>query len=175
MTLRGFIDRILEATIAVMLIITVVVAFLEVVLRYGFNTSLIWSFEFLLIVLTYMSFVGALLALRQRAHLRILVIYFMLPHIGQVILFVINQLAIGVTTVVMAYWGWDYAFRFIEKTTLILEWPVTWLYIVIPLSGVAMTLQVLHDLYKGLRRVFSGLSPEEEMELGSSTSIEGSI
>ncbi len=175
MSLRGLIDRILEAIIAVMLIILVAIAFLEVVLRYVFNTSLVWSFEFLLVILTYMSFVGALLALRKRAHLRVLVIFFMLPRIGQAVLFVINQLGIGVTTAVMAYWGWEYAFRFTEKTTLILGWPVTWLYIVIPASGAAMTLQVLWDLYKGLRRVFAGLPPEEEMEQATPTGAEGSI
>lgn len=144
-----------------MLVISVAIAFLEVVLRYVFNLSLGWSFEFLLILLTYMSFFGAYLALRSRAHLRILVIYFKLPRLGQTIMFVVNQIGVGVTVVVMAWWGWEYAFRFPGKTTLILGWPVSALYFVIPATGAAMTLQVLWDLYRGLRRVFAGLPPEE--------------
>jgi TRAP-type C4-dicarboxylate transport system permease small subunit len=156
----GIVDRTLEALVSALLVVTVVIAFTEVVFRYGLNSSLEWSFEFLLIVLTYMTFVSAFLALRKRAHLRILVILLALPRPGQALVFVLNQIGIGVTVAVMTYWGWDLAWKFPFKVTLILGWPVTWLYIIIPISGAAMGLQVVWDLAAGIRRLLAGLPPE---------------
>lgn len=155
------IDRILEAIIAVLLLVSVAITCLEVVLRYVFNTSLIWSFEFLLILITYMTFIGACLALRQGAHLRIMVLYLKLGRTGQLVLFVLSQIGIAVTVGVMCFWGWDFTFRFPGKGTLLLHWPVAWLYIVVPLAGTAMLLQVIWDLWRGVRRYADGLLPEE--------------
>ena len=157
----GIIDRILEGLIAVLLLASVVVACLEVGLRYIFNSSLGWSFEFLLILITYMTFIGAYLALRMRAHLRIMVLYLKLGRTGQFILFVLNQLGIGVTVSVMTWWGWDYTFRFPGKSTLMHLRPVAWLYIVVPIAGTAMLFQVAWDLWKGIRRYMNGMPPED--------------
>ena len=65
------INRILEAICAALLLATVVIGFMAVIYRYVFDNALSWSFEALLGLLTYITFIGAYLALRKNAHLRV--------------------------------------------------------------------------------------------------------
>ena len=58
-----------ETAIAVLLGLMTVVTFVNVVLRYGFNTSLIWGLEVTLILFAWLVILGMSYAVRVTAHL----------------------------------------------------------------------------------------------------------
>ncbi|MFN3209086.1 MAG: TRAP transporter small permease [Roseovarius sp.] len=153
-------DIILEIAVAALIVAATAVGFAEVICRYLLGSSMGWSFEFLQIILVYITFVGGFLASRKRGHLRVTVLVEKLPRHLHLVCFLLAQSGIAITTVVMTVWGWEYAFRFPDTTTDMLRIPVVYLYIIVPLCGFAMTCQVVCDVVIGLRNFISGAEPE---------------
>ena len=155
-------NRLLEATMAAIMAATVVIGFLAVIFRYGVGSSLAWSFEAALALLTYMTFIGAYLALRRGAHLRIDVLLRMMPVRTQGAFFVVNQLVIAAVGAVMLYWGSVQAWRFAGRETIVMELPLWLLYPIIPLCGLGILVEGLARIPGGLRRVRAGLPPDDD-------------
>ena len=147
---------------AALMAAAVTIAFLAVIFRYVIGQSLSWSFEALLALLTYMTFIGAYLALRRGAHLRINLIVKLLPPIGQTGVFVFNQVVIGLVALVMLLWGGEQALKFAARTTTVMQMPLGPLYAIVPLSGMAMLVESVIAIVRGLRRVRAGLPAERE-------------
>ncbi|WP_324754237.1 TRAP transporter small permease [Roseovarius sp. Pro17] len=154
-------DIILEIAVAALIVAATAVGFTEVIFRYLLGSSIGWSFEFLQIILVYITFVGGFLASRKRGHLRVTVLVEKMPRTLRMICFLLAQIGIAITTVVMTIWGWDYAFRFPDTTTDMIRIPVVYLYIIVPLCGFAMSCQVVCDIVIGLRNYLSGDEPEK--------------
>lgn len=148
-------DKVLELGVGALIVVATTVGFAEVISRYVLGASIGWSFEFLQIVLVYTTFFGGFLASRQRGHLRVTVVVEAMPPVLRQLCFVLSQIGIGITTVVMMVWGWDYAFRFTDTTTDMLRIPVVYLYLAVPIIGFAMTCQVIADLVIGLRQMMA--------------------
>jgi len=154
-------DKVLEAISVLLLLASSLIAFIAVITRYILGFSLSWSFELLMIMLTYITFICAYLALRKKMHLRIDFLYRRMPLVMQSTCFFTVYLAIGAVAAVMTYWGFMQAFKFPGQVTQVMRIPVSAVYIVIPLSGFAMLMSVLTTIYQGIRRCLAGLSPEE--------------
>lgn len=155
------IDKIVDAIMAANMLFAVVIAATAVFYRYVLDSSLSWSFELLLVLLTYMTFIGCYAAMRRGTHLRVDVIVRMLPRIPQTIVFVFAQLLILLVAVVMVRWGFEQFMRFGDRNTTMLEIPRGYLYIIIPISGLAMALETIRQLIRGIRRCLRGELPEE--------------
>lgn len=155
------IDKIVDAIMAANMLFAVVIAAAAVFYRYVLGSSLSWSFELLLILLTYMTFIGAYAAMRRGMHLRVDVVVRMLPRVPQVIVFVLAQSLILLVALVMVRWGFELFMRFGERSTTMLELPRGYLYIIIPISGMAMALETAYQLFRGIRRFLRGEMPEE--------------
>jgi len=147
-----------------MMAATVAISFLAVVFRYGVGSSLSWSFEASIALLTHMTFVGAFLALRRGAHLRIDVLVRKLPVRTQGAFFVFNQLVIAAVGAVMLYWGSVQAWRFAGRETIVMELPLWLIYPIIPLCGLGILIEALFRIPGGVRRVRANLPPESDDE-----------
>lgn len=155
------IDRILGAICASLLAAAVLVAFLAVIFRYVVGSALSWSFEASLALLTYITFVGCYLALRQNSHLKVDVFVRLLPRAGQAVVFALIQCTIIAIAVVMLYYGGRQLWLFKSQTTLVMELPSWILYAAIPLSGLMMGIDAAIGLIKGLGRYARGGPPME--------------
>lgn len=165
------INRCLEAVCAVILAAAVLIAFTAVIFRYVIGSALSWSFEASLALLTYLTFIGCYLALRKHSHLKVDVFIRRLPLLGQVVVFVVNQLLIGAIGAVMLYHGTRQVLLFQSQNTLVMEIPVGFLYAAIPLSGALMGLDALAVLVGGLRRFARGEPPMAFDELPTSAEL----
>lgn len=67
--MRDYINRLEDIIIGLLLVLTTLLVFVEVVLRFGFNTGLHWSQEMTTILVGWMVLLGASWALRERAHI----------------------------------------------------------------------------------------------------------
>lgn len=67
--MRDFINKLEDTIIGLLLVLTTLLVFVEVVLRFGFNTGLHWSQEMTTILVGWMVLLGASWALRERAHI----------------------------------------------------------------------------------------------------------
>jgi len=150
------IDRILEAICAALLAATVLIAFTAVFFRYVLGSALSWSFEASLALLTYITFLGAYLAARKSAHLKVEVLVARLPIRAQALVFSLNQLIILGIAYVMVRYGVRQVWMFHDQKSLVIELPLSLLYAAIPLSGVLIGSQAVTEWIEALRRAGRG-------------------
>ncbi len=91
--------RIVEAVIAFCLAVMVVLVFGNVVLRYGFNSGITVSEEISRWLFIWITFLGAIVALHERAHLGVDMVVARLPPLGK-------KLCLAVSYVAMLYILW---------------------------------------------------------------------
>ena len=84
--------RLLRVAIAICLAAMVVLVFTNVVLRYVFNSGIATSEELSRWLLVWLTFLGAIVALRQHAHLGVDTLVRALPPRGKLICFVLSYL-----------------------------------------------------------------------------------
>ena len=89
----------LKAVIAACLIVMVVLVFGNVVLRYGFNSGITISEELSRWLLVWLTFLGAIVAMREHAHLGVDTLVRALPALGKRICFIASY-------VLMLYADW---------------------------------------------------------------------
>jgi TRAP-type C4-dicarboxylate transport system permease small subunit len=80
----------LKVTVALCLAVMVVLVFGNVVLRYVFNSGIATSEELSRWLLVWLTFLGAIVALRQHAHLGVDTLIRMLPPRGRLVCFVVS-------------------------------------------------------------------------------------
>lgn len=85
--------RALTALMAVALMVMVVLVFGNVVLRYGFNSSITVSEEVSRWLFVWIAFMGAVVALREHTHLGTDALVSRLPPLGKKICFALSHLA----------------------------------------------------------------------------------
>ena len=82
----------LKGLIALCLAVMVVLVFGNVVLRYGFNSGITVSEELSRWLLVWLTFLGAIVALRKHAHLGVDTLVRALPPLGKKICFILSYL-----------------------------------------------------------------------------------
>ncbi|MHC5348233.1 TRAP transporter small permease [Pseudomonas sp. A46] len=85
-------SRLFESIVVACLALMLVLVFCNVVLRYGFNSGLSLSDEGARFLFVWLTFVGAVIALRDNAHLGIDLLVRRLPPLGQRICAVLGEL-----------------------------------------------------------------------------------
>ena len=79
------IDKILRVIVGIAMVVMVIVIFYQVILRYVFNASNIWSEELARYLMCYSVLLGAAIAVRKYSHLQVDFVINMLPARGRCI------------------------------------------------------------------------------------------
>lgn len=108
-----------ETVIAVILGLMTALTFINVVLRYVFNHSIIWGLEATLVLFAWLVIFGISYAVKVTAHLGVDAVIGALPHRGQRVLALISALACLLYAVLMLKGAYDYwaPFAGLEQTT----------------------------------------------------------
>lgn len=147
-TLNDLFFRLAEGLLVLMLCAMVVMVFGNVVLRYGFNSGLDFSEELSRFFFIWITFLGAIIAMREKAHLGLDTLVRLLPSAGKKICFGLsNALMLG-CCVLMFYGTWRQ--HQINATTMsaVTGIPMIWVYGVGYLASVAMGALIAGNLIK---------------------------
>ncbi|MEK9283754.1 MULTISPECIES: TRAP transporter small permease [unclassified Bradyrhizobium] len=98
--------RLLRAVIAVLLAVMVVLVFGNVLLRYGFNSGITISEELSRWLFVWMVFLGAIIGLRQRAHLGVDSLVKALPPFGRRICYGLSHALMLYASVLLTEGSW---------------------------------------------------------------------
>ena len=98
--------RALKALIALCLLLMVVLVFGNVVLRYGFNTGITLSEELSRWLFVYLVFLGAVVAMREHAHLGMDGVVKRLPPAGKKVCLVVSHLLMLWATWLLLQGSW---------------------------------------------------------------------
>lgn len=160
-SLRRAFDAILANVLIWMLITLLAVMSVQILLRYGFSTSLIWAEEVCRYLLVWVSFLAAILAYERGEIATVTMLRDSLPRVPALILSIIANICGVVLLLVLVRYGYLYAERMgsapIPALQFILEdiaGPGTpaprmfWVYVALPLGlgifAVRLAVDVLH-------------------------------
>jgi TRAP-type C4-dicarboxylate transport system permease small subunit len=130
-----------------MMIAMVLIIFTNVVLRYVFNSGLMWSEEVALLLAVWFIFIAMSLGVKQNLHINISIIpEGKLPPKLSRALDIIKSLVILVLALTMLLDGWKlvgFTMRSIMPAT---QWPAGLLYAILPVSAVIMIYESIMDI-----------------------------
>ena len=108
--------RLLKVAIAICLAAMVVLVFTNVVLRYAFNSGIATSEELSRWLLVWLTFLGAIVALRQHAHLGVDTLVRALPPRGKLVCFVLSYLLMLYVNGLLTLGSWKQAVLTFDDT-----------------------------------------------------------
>ncbi len=110
----GFMDRfsLLLSRLCMLLIVVVVsVMFYEVVMRYVFEAPTLWANELSLWMAGFVFLLSGLYAMQQRSHIRIYILYDMMPRSAQRLCDVVSTVLIVAFAAAVVYGGFTEAYE----------------------------------------------------------------
>jgi TRAP-type C4-dicarboxylate transport system permease small subunit len=160
--LKTFIDRIVrvfEFGVVLALAGMVIMVFGNVVLRYGFDSGITASEEVSRYLFVWLTFMGAVVAMRRHEHLGVDTLVKLLPRGGRLALAVISDVAM-LYCCVLFFWG-SMKLTQINLTAYaaVTKLPLAVVYGVGMVTSVMIALMLLESLY----RVLTGQASDEEL------------
>jgi TRAP-type C4-dicarboxylate transport system permease small subunit len=144
--LTTVLEYLIMACIAMMAILVIA----QVVLRYAFNDPLTWSEEMARIVFIYLSFIGIGAAYGRRRHMFIDALIILLPaKAKRAVQYAVTGIASAfLLAVIMITARSMVELNRMDITTPALEYPMAFVYLIIPLGLSALITLMWLDLYK---------------------------
>ena len=152
--------RLLKVAIAICLAAMVVLVFTNVVLRYAFNSGIATSEELSRWLLVWLTFLGAIVALRQHAHLGVDTLVRALPPRGKLVCFVLSYLLMLYVNGLLTIGSWKQAVLTFDDTA-----PASGISVGLFFysSGLVFGVSAAVILLLDLARVLSGSASEEDL------------
>jgi len=131
-----------------LMVAMVLIIFVNVVLRYVFNSGFMWSEEVALLLAVWFIFIALSLGVKQDLHINISVIpdKLMTPVVIRA-LGIIKNAVILVIGFVMLTDGWKLVGFTMKSIMPATKWPAGLLYAILPVSAVVMIYESLTDLF----------------------------
>jgi TRAP-type C4-dicarboxylate transport system permease small subunit len=145
--------RVLEYLSMACIVIMASLVIAQVIMRYVFNDPLDWSEEMARLVFISLAFVGIGAAYGRRRHMAIDALVILLPAgAKRIVEFTVVGIASAfLIAVIVISAGSIMDLHRMDVTTPALEWPMAYVYLVIPLGLAALIAQMWLDLHKERR------------------------
>jgi TRAP-type C4-dicarboxylate transport system permease small subunit len=122
-----------------------------VVFRYFLGDPLIWTEEFIVIVFSWLLFVGFASGFRERMHLRIDALLILLPLRARFMLGALAMTATLITLAGLVWFGVDQALTLLETQTPMMRISAAWAVSALPLGAALSCLHIArHALFDGV-------------------------
>ena len=142
-----------------MLALMVILVFGNVVLRYGFNSGITFSEEVSRFLFIWVVFLGAVLTLRDNAHLGVHMLTKALPLTGKKICKFISDVTTLGCCVLITYGGWHLIQLEISNIAPISEIPLGVVFIALLVGSIGMGILLIGSIW----RLLTGRMTEQEM------------
>lgn len=143
-----------EWSLFVIVIVALLSLFANVVLRYGFNYTLAWSEELVRIVIIYSTFIGASVAVKQRAMIRIDAIVQIFPKLKPGLTIITNLLML-IWAVMMVKYGYKMTHLqyLTHQKTIIMQIPLVIIYAIMPVMGVMVFIRTIQVIIQDIAAI----------------------
>ena len=140
---------------SLMMAALVLIVCVDLTLRYFFNSPLLWGTEVTEVFLLYITFLGTAWVFKEDSHVVIDVFIGKATGNRKKILTLFSYLLIGVVSAVLIYYGflttYDHYRRGVFNPTII-ETPIAWIIVIIPIGSIPLFLEVLVKGWKLLKQ-----------------------
>lgn len=118
--------------------------------RYVLADPLIWTEEFIVIVFTWMLFIGFASGMHRRMHIRIDALIMLLPAGGRTVVGSVAVLATLLTLLALAWFGAEQAYTMLHTQTPMMRISAAWAASAIPVSASLAAIHLIsHSLQHG--------------------------
>lgn len=145
--------------LSILVLLIVLVMLLQIVCRYIFNNSLIWSEEFCRYCYIYFVFVGTALAVREQSELRVDAVVSILPKKTRRALNVVVDVIVFLMLVYLSYWSIPMVWAMYQKggSSPAMKLPMFIVYLSAPIGLILSTLRYLQKFYQMFKAALSGM------------------
>ena len=137
-----FLGKIEDVFCAVSLLLTTIILFVNVVLRYVFSASTSWAEELIRYLMIWITFIGGAVCVRHAAHIRMDFLLTMLPRsVSRMVTRLVYLIAAGFCAALIVY-SWrlvEFTIE-MEQTSPAMEVPMWIPYMAMPLGSALMVL-----------------------------------
>jgi TRAP-type transport system small permease protein len=144
----GWLDRLFSFLMVACLALMVLMVFGNVVLRYGFNSGITVSEELSRWLFVWMTFLGAVVAMRRHSHLGSDALVARLPLVGKKICFAAAHVLMLAMCVVMARGAWEQVKINYDSTSPVMQASMAWFYASGLLFAVLASAIILVEIFK---------------------------
>ena len=145
MKFNKFLDAVTVLCMALILILVV----WQVVMRYIFNSPLVWSEELAVYIMVWMTFIGSVICMRDKEHIEVTVLVDYLPRSLQRAAIIFSRLVSAVFLLIVAYYGFDLVLENRVVTSAANQINMGLVYAIIPLCSAGMLYYVVKAIVKG--------------------------
>lgn len=142
-------SRLIEALGVVLLALLVLGVGAQVVLRYGFGLSALWSEEVGRYLLIHTTLIGAAVSVHRREHIRLDVLLNAMPRAFRGALSGVNRTVALIVLAVLTWYGLDTMPFMWDMNSQALRIPLAWGFLGVPIYFGLATLFALLDLLRG--------------------------
>lgn len=130
----------------------------EVVRREIFNFSSVWGEEIVRYAFIYLVWIGAASAVRDRAHLRIDVVFKFLPNRLKTVLYIFGDLIMFAVAIVGAYWSFETVLLSWDKESVTdgLRLSRVWFLAAVPIGFALVCFRLLQSLVRDVQDLRKG-------------------
>lgn len=160
-TLEKLSMRVLEGAVALCMSLMVVLIFGNVVLRYAFNSGITASEELSRYLFVWLVFLGAIVAMKEHAHLGVDTLVRHLPPWGKRACLVASNLLMLACCVILFLGSWSQTRINLDNLAPVTGLPVAWLYG----AGLAASAGIAILLLAGFARLVTGTAREQDLIL----------
>lgn len=158
------VDKTVLFVCKILLIADIVITAMAVAGRFiSFIPDPAWSEEVVLSCMAYMAVLSAALAIRSKSHIRMTAFDRYLPKKLLAVLDLVSDIAVMILGFVMIFVGWEYAQK-LGSRGFYVSMPFLsrfWMYLPIPLAGVAMVIFEFETLYDQVKLLVLGEDTEK--------------
>ncbi|KKK38176.1 hypothetical protein WQ57_10240 [Mesobacillus campisalis] len=168
-----FLDKLfknVDYLLGIMMALMVGFVFINVILRSVFNSGLVWSEELARYLFVFITFIGAIGAMRSNSHLGMDIIVRRLPHKGKIAAYFLNQTLILVVMVMLVQGTYTMVVQSVEARAAATGIPLSVIYSIMILTAVCIGINCIANIIKVIKdpSIIDGLvtlheSEEEEL------------
>jgi len=140
--------RRLEGLIGVMLALMVILVFGNVVLRYGFNSGIAVSEEVSRYLFIWLTFIGAVIAVHEGAHLGVDSLPRLLPRKGRLVCVVASELLMLFATALLFHGSWKQTLVNFSTRSPVSGTPLSLIYVAGLVASLMMGALFVRNLYR---------------------------
>lgn len=148
-------EKLEESFLVASLIATVIIIFLQVVMRYVFKSSLSWSEELARYIFLYQIWVGASYAVKRSSHLRIEILKSKFSPRNQLVFDSFAMLIWLVFVVFLASKSFELTSMIFKRGQLspAMRIPMGYAYASVPIGSGLMSLRIVQQIYYNIKKI----------------------
>lgn len=156
-------DKVEEGALIVSFFITVGLVFIQVIMRYIFNSSLSWSEELTRFIFVWQVWMGTSIAAKRNNHIRVEILSNAVKGKGKIIYDLFGDLLVLLFTIFLVYSGIGVVGRMLRLGTVLpaMQIPMAAMYISLPVSSVCVSVRLIFRIARQVKALVTGGSPEE--------------